>query len=242
VKESYTLGEPGKSVRLEVVTTYRRDEADEMRRTLATTPQQDLAREYLDYFAREFTEITPRGEPTSRDDRARNIVTVSESYEIRTFWKNGERELFGWQVEDHMPSSAASTRTAPLAVPHPVHVVHEITVRSPRRFKVTGRGETIAGGAFEFSSRLSVEGRVLRLTFDYRSRADAVMPQEIKAHQQSAEQVMDELSFVLADDLTESGADPGARPWGAIAVLGVVAAGAGAALVVARWRRRLRAA
>ena len=132
VKETYTLGAEGQPTRLDVVTTYRRDEADDMRRTLATTAQQDLAKDYLDYFAKQFTEIKALGLPSSGDDRARNVVTVSESYELATFWKNGAREVSGWQVRAHMPHSAASTRTTPLAVPHPVHVVHESSFARPR--------------------------------------------------------------------------------------------------------------
>ena len=238
VKETYTLASEGQPTRLDIVTTYRRDEADDMRRTLATTAQQDLAKDYLDDFAKQFAEIRALGAPTSKDDRTRNVITVAESYEVATFWKKGERELSGWHVRAHMPKPAASTRTTPLAVPYPVHVVQQLVVRAPRPFRLSGRRQSIAADAFAFASSLVVDGREMRLTFDYRSRADAVLPAQIKAHQQAIERVKDELTFVLTSDLRERGVEPREVPWVPIgAGLVLIAGGAAAALT---WRARGR--
>jgi hypothetical protein len=237
VKETYTLSVDGRRARLDVVTTYRRDEADEMRRTLATTAPQDLAKDYLDYFGKQFVEIAAAGRPASSDDRARNVVTVSESYDIAVFWKSGQRELTGWQVQAHMPRSVASTRTTPLAVPHPVHVRHEIVIRAARRFRVSPRHQRVGADAFLFTSDVSAVDRELRLVFDYRSRADAVLAAGIKAHQQAVERVADQLSFVLTSDLAEKGAERHDVPWLMLgALLGLAAAGV-AGLVLSRRHR-----
>ncbi len=238
VKEMYTLGDAGRPTRLDVTTTYRRGEADDMRRTLATTPQQDLAKEYLDYFAREFAEIRALGPPTSRDDRARNIVTVAESYELASFWKKGERELHGWQVRAQLPKSAASTRTTPLAVPYPVHVVHQLVVRARRPFRVGARHAAISDEAFEFSSDVAAKDGEMRVTYDYRSRTDSVPPEKIKLHQQAVERLKDELSFALASDLTEAGVGSPTIPWIPIGLAGVGLLGVGTVAAVRRVRRR----
>ena len=238
VKETYTLGDASQPTRLDVITTYRRGEADDMRRTLATTPQQDLAKEYLDYFAREFADIKALGPPTSRDDRARNVVTVAESYELAAFWKKGERELHGWQVRAQLPKSAASTRTTPLAVPYPAHVVHRLVVRARRSFRVRARHAAISDEAFEFSSDVAANDGEMRVTYDYRSRADSVPPEKIKAHQQAVERLKDELSFVLTSNLTEAGVGGAAIPWIPIGLAGVGLLVVGTVAAVLRVRRR----
>lgn len=237
VNETYTIGAERTPTRLDVLTTYRRGEADDMRRTLASTARSDLAKEYLDYYAREFSDIRPLGTPRSHDDREHNVVTVTESYEVKTFWKHGERELDAWQVRSSLPKTAASTRTSPLDVPHPVHVVHEVLLRAPRPFRLTGRKATIDAQAFAFSSSVAVEGTELRLSFAYRSRADSVGPEAIKAHQEAIGALKDELSLVLTSDLSEAGEGAGAVERIRIWLLGLLAGGALAAAARIGWRR-----
>jgi len=202
VKEVYTLGRPGAPTRFDVVSTFRRREADDMRRELATTAPHDLARKFLDDFARDDSDIKALSPPDVRDDRARNIVELSESYELPSFWKNGIRKLSGWEVREHLPKSVASARRTPLAVPYPVHVRHQVVVRAASPFRIGRRGSTITTDAFAFSSALSVAQTELRLSFDYRSLADSVPAEKLAAHQQAMERVKDALSFVLASDLT----------------------------------------
>jgi hypothetical protein len=147
--------------------------------------------------------------------------------------------LFGWQIRDVLPRSAASTRTAPLVVPHPVHVAQQIVVRASRAFRLAGHDVRIADPAFAFSSNLQVAGREMRLSFDYRSLADSVPAARLKAHQQAMERLRDELSFILASDL----ASPETRQWDEAVtwVVGTIFAlwlGGWIALRARMWRRR----
>jgi transglutaminase-like putative cysteine protease len=226
VSEAFTLGRGGSSARLDVVSTFRRGEADAMRADLASTSPQDLAKQYLEDYARDEAEIKALAPPAVRDDRARNILVVTESYELPTFWKNGKRELRGWEVEHHVPPRVAATRATPLSVPHPVHVRHEIVVRAPARLRLGRFGESLTGRAFSFTSALSTSGRECTLTFDYRTLADSVRPEHLKAHALDVERLDDALSFELLSDLTSP--DAPEEGWS-----GTVAIGSGTALAVA---------
>ncbi len=140
--------------------------------------------------------------PRVEDDRARNVLVVSESYEVPAFWKHGRRELQGWAVDDHLPRRVAATRPVPLAVPHPAHVRHEVVVRADAPFHVGPYGETVSGKAFAFTSTLARKRNEVTLTFDYRSLADAVGPEDMKSHTQEMARLEDQLSFLLLSDLT----------------------------------------
>ncbi|MGE5358772.1 MAG: DUF3857 domain-containing protein [Bacteroidales bacterium] len=236
VREMYTLGAAGAPTRLQVTTTYHGADADDMRHTLATTSPAELAKRYLDSFARENVDIRPLKRPTTRDDRDANLVTVTESYELATFWKRGERELYAWQIREYLPSRAASTRTTPLAVPHPVHVRHEIVVRASAPFRIDARKQAIADAAFAFSWEVGVAGDELRLAFDYRSLADSVPPAKLRAHQEAADRVRDAITFVVDEDLREPGARPGPlATWLPVGLAAVLLAGG---LLALRRRRR----
>jgi hypothetical protein len=237
--ETYTLGAPGRSSRLDVVTTYRRRAADAMRRTLASTSPENLAKDYLDDFARDDRDIKPLTPPTARDDRASNLLVVSESYELPTFWKSGRRELDGWEIGNHLPHAVPSSRTSPLDVPHPVHVLHRVVVRAPSRFHLGPYGDTITGDAFTFASKLDVAGRDMQLSFDYRSRADSVGPGQFAQHGKAMDRVRQALSFVLTNDLGSPDApESGWRSWPEALAGGALAA-ACAALAI-RWKRRMK--
>jgi hypothetical protein len=239
VVETFTIGRPGAPVRLDVVSTYRRSEADAIRRDLAATSPKDMARDYLEDLAKDDADIRALAAPAVADDRARNVLVVSESYEIPSFWKNGRRGLSGWLVEDHLPAATTTTRGTPLAVPHPVHVRHTIVVRSQDAFRLGPYGEPLDDDTFAFTSALTVSGPEMRLSFDYRSLADSVATGKLAAHRQAIERVRDALSFVIASDLTSP--DAPAEAWetgGAIAAGGTILAAAALVVIVATMRAR----
>jgi transglutaminase-like putative cysteine protease len=240
VRETFTLGPSGSPARLDIVSTYRRSEADSMRRRVAATPALELAKSFLDDYAREEPDIKAVASPGVKDDRARNVVVVTEAYEIPSFWKNHKRELRGWVVEDRLPKSVASSRLTPVEVPHPVHVRHEIIVRTDDRMHLGRYGQTIASRTFLFASALSSTSHEMRLQFDYRSLADSVAAGELKAHQQALARLEDELTFLVLPDFTSP--DAPVEGWGL--AWGLAAAGGGIAVAagLAAWARRKRRA
>jgi hypothetical protein len=240
VVETYTLGPFGAPVRLDLVSTYRRAEADAMRRDLATTSPKELAKSYLEDLAKDDAGIRSLTAPVVSDDRARNVLVVSESYEIPTFWKNDRRRLSGWHVEDHLPAATPSGRGTPLAIPYPVHVRHTLVMRAQHPFRLGRRGEAVDSDAFAFTSRLTAAGAEMRLSFDYRSLADSVLPAKLAAHQQAMERVKNALSFVITTELTSP--DAPAEGWTSPEVIvgggAVLTAAALLAIAAAIWRRR----
>ena len=202
VIETYTLGKEGAPVRLEVTTTYRRGEADDMRQQLATTSPEELAKSFLDFYARDHADIKAIGTPLTSDNRERNVVMLTEVYELSSFWKDGKHQFRGWQVREELPKAAASTRKAPLAMRHPVRVAHHIVVRAASPFQLGTFGEHISDHAFDFTSSMDVSETEMKLAYEYQSKADSVPADRIKGHQQAIDRVSNALTFVLASDLT----------------------------------------
>jgi hypothetical protein len=240
LEETFTVGQSGSPTRLDVVSTFRRGEADAARRDVASTSAEELAKSYLDDYMRDDAEIKALAAPVVRDDREKNVLVISESYELPAFWKNGRRELRGWEVADHLPTRVAATRATPLAIPHPVHVRHVVVVRAGRRLRLGRFDETVTGHAFVLEAAAQASGNELRLVFDYRSLSDAVLPEQMKTHAKDVERVEDALSFQLDADLTSP--DAPEDGWTGAPVVGSGAALAvGALLAIAlgiRARRR----
>jgi len=239
VQERFTIGAHGSPTRLDVTSTYRRGEADAIRHDVASTPAKELAKNLLDDYARDDAEIKALAAPAIQDDRQRNVVVITEAYELPSFWRNGRRDLRGWEVAAHLPRRVAATRPTPLAVPHPVHVRHEVVVHAPASFRIGRTSGTLTGRTFAFASSAAAPGHQLTLTFDYRSLGDTVLPEHMKAHAKDLADLEDALSFQLLSDLTSPDA-PEDRWTGAPAV-GVGGLAAAALLAVGagiRARRR----
>jgi hypothetical protein len=122
-------------------------------------------------------------------------------------------------------------------VPHPTHVAHRIVVRARAPFDVSGDRETIEDSAFLFDYDVATAGDELRLSFDYTSRADSVLPAALTAHQRAAERVKDALGFTLTPKMLREGPGTAAKllPLGLLVCLPV-------GWAVSVWVRRSRRA
>jgi hypothetical protein len=178
VDESYELRRDG-SARLAVKTRYRGREADEMRGSLATEARADVAKRYLDYYSHSDSDIRSAGDLRFDDDREDNVVTVTEGYDLPTFWKDGIRDVWAWSVSDELRRPSTLQRKTPFALTHPVYVEHTISVRPAPAFDRQGCGGSAGGPLFAYESTCRVIGDRLLLTRRYRSLRDHVEPSEI---------------------------------------------------------------
>lgn len=118
--------------------------ADHLRRSRATQGVEEFAKERLGLVRRRYGKAERVGQLQWRDDRARNICELAETFEIRDAWntdESGQRALF-----DVPPNILIETfylpeekpRRGPWDLPHPIEVRHEIRVRG-RSFRAGSR-------------------------------------------------------------------------------------------------------
>lgn len=81
VKETLTLeGKFGAT--LDVSTTYRGNEADNMRSYFQSSAKNDIQKQYLEYYAKTYPKINKIGSVQYKDDMENNIVEIIEKYKI----------------------------------------------------------------------------------------------------------------------------------------------------------------
>lgn len=211
VEEHYVegAGESGMGTALTVRTRFRGERANEMRRTFATSAQKDLEREYLNYYARTDPGIRMTAPLKVTDDPEHNELTLVESYAINAFWKGGQRDFDGSSVLSHVQRPHIARRTMPLAIEHPVNVLHRVRFEMNQPLSLSGSSrEKVDGPAthFEYEERLEQGGRVLVLDYRYRSLADAVEPGRLTEHLDALDQMHANLGFQVSR--TGGGGDP----------------------------------
>lgn len=198
VEEHYAEHGTAAPASLTVETRWHGESANDMRRTLSTTPLKDLERMYLNFYARTDPEVRTSAPLKVTDDPEHNVLTLVESYTIPSFWRNGTRDFHASSVSTLLKRPHISKRTMPLAIQHPVNVRHRVRFEMLQSLSIDGPEEGVVegpAGRFEYRYRLEDGGLRLLLDYHYRSLADAVEPSRLAEHLQALDKMDGSLGF-----------------------------------------------
>jgi transglutaminase-like putative cysteine protease len=187
-RETYTVEDGGPAAGLEVLSTYRDDDANGMRDTVAARPRAELAKAALNYYAEDEPSIRSAGEIGISDDRRDNVLTVRESYRIPDYVRDDRACFRASAFDSFLKAPATRLRSMPLAIPHPYARRHEVSLvwglaGSPPELV---ERET---AAFRFRRASMPTSGGVRVGFDLRSEADAVAPDAVATHLRDLETV-----------------------------------------------------
>lgn len=180
VAETFALAAWGSPTRLDVVTTYRDEEADEMRQSQARATRAELGRKYREFYAQDYgAGVRALELPQLADDREHNVVVVREAYEIPSLWQRGAHEFRAWCIDQKLVRPRVVDRSAPLSVAHPDNVRQTVTVRLPGPPELAPLHETVDSPAFSMDASWSVRGNEARLQYSYRSLRGSLSPKDV---------------------------------------------------------------
>ncbi|MFI0842654.1 DUF3857 domain-containing transglutaminase family protein [Mesorhizobium sp. IMUNJ 23232] len=128
---------PGAPLTLAVTTTYRDRDADTMRYRLASESISKLSDTYLEYYNRQYAGMTSDRPAISSDDRDRNVVIVTEAYQLPAAALDKEKLASAFELKadlgvENFPTPSAVGRTAPVYVGRSVYKRHRATVTNLR--------------------------------------------------------------------------------------------------------------
>ncbi|HEX8698296.1 MAG TPA: hypothetical protein VF815_05635, partial [Myxococcaceae bacterium] len=198
---------------LHVITTRTGDDANDMRRELATTSLADMSRHYLNFYVKQDPNIRLGSPLKVEDDVERNVLVIREHYLVGKFWgEQLRREFDAFSISDHVTEPSISRRTMPLAVQHPVHVRHLISVDLPEPFPSDATNSHVKGPAFRVDFGVDVRNTRLTLDYRYQSLASVVEPQQIDKHLEAIRGTNDQLGYWLKLGAAKA-ALPQQDPW-----------------------------
>ncbi len=176
--EHYAVEGDGAGMRLNITTEYTGASADQLRRSLDEERLEDRSRRYTEYYGKRFGVIEALQSPAVQDDRARNVISISEAYKLANPWQL-EGEIRGLDVEAEALSAVSalpdrSERKGPLYIARPGRYVQDVTVDAPKGWvaRFSGENERVKASAFEYDRtlELSANGARLRQQLDIRER------------------------------------------------------------------------
>ena len=207
VTSTFRLNDYTSPAFLTINTAYYGREADRMREFLARTDTKELAKDYLNFYSKYYPGVGEAGAVEINDQRERNLLEVTEHYQIRDFWTedktSGRREavFYAESLEQFLSAPQTRLRKMPLALPYPARREQTIFVHLPdKEWQATPLATNVECDAFIFNYRRTLTGSTVK--FDYACETKAA---ELAAgHVPGYLKKLDEMQGLLSDTLYRS--------------------------------------
>lgn len=213
VVETYDLrGGRDKPASFTVETTFREEDADKTRARLRTHTATSVSKDYLDYYRKTYPGVRMVKPMAVKDDRAANVLTLTESYEIDNPFEKDEGEwkfyFEAYLVSDRATKPEATERLTPLGRRFPMHVRHEIVATLPRPWNIKNEEVKISDPAFEYSSKLTHQNGKLRMVYDLRHVSDHVPAKRIAEYSRQIHRVYEDAFYTVFESDTRAAKPP----------------------------------
>jgi len=168
-------------------------EANSNRYFAASDSRETAAREYMNYYRTDYGEINPAQSPVFEDDRDKNRLLISESYEIVKPWKPDDSDP-GWfkfpvylrEIRDRLSGPAHPFRTTPFAFPHPRRISQtiEIHLTDPEEWEFEEEDHFVESSAFTLRRNVTfdLDAGILKVQANFESLSDHIMPTDLESH------------------------------------------------------------
>jgi len=247
IDQTYTTTAFDKPTALTVRSTYTGGDADDMRSTLATLSVEDLAHKRINRLASDQPKIKPNGVPVIHDDRLRNVIVITESYQVPDLWSDGHWTWYPRVLESHLDRPSTMIRSMPLAFDYPLDIRQNVTFNFPEEIQVEKSSTVTETPALRYEYVVDSNGKTVTIRQSLRAVRDAVPVKDVAEHLTKINEIWDNIGYRLAPDGARSlaGANvatssasviaPGTK-WGL--GLFIAAMFIGLALIVPRSRRQ----
>jgi hypothetical protein len=182
---------------LEVSTTYRNVDANDVRSWIAQQSLSEIGKSYLNYYARFDSDIEAEGLPQVSDDPATNTIIIIEKYKIPNFWKNKTRQFYAGRIDEDLGKPGVSKRSMPLAVSFPARVNQIIEAHLPEPFPIQKDSRIISSDAVRYEYQYSSTGNMIRLKYQLRTLSDHIPADKVARHLDTVDRIRGTLGYEI---------------------------------------------
>lgn len=204
LREVYTVSSYDSPAFLEVDTTYKGNDADDMRGWIAQHTLAELAKTWLNYYASIDPDVQAPSLPAIADDINANVIVTTEHYIIPNFWKKRAREFYAGRINEEFGKLSVSRRSMPLALSYPVRVSQIIVAHLPEAIEIDRKGSTIESDAIRYKYRYDFSGKTLTLSYELQTRKDYVAAEKVAEHLALVDRIRGTLGYELSMNKNDS--------------------------------------
>lgn len=175
--------------------------AEVLRQDLAGASRDDLSKQYLKYYATYYDGIRSTSPLEVSDDAERNVLTVTEHYEIPDFWPHSESE-HRKVASLHMPDTlsllvrpTSVERKSPIALSHPQQTRLVTVVELPEDWPIEKAQGVVEDAHFRFEYEIGGTATRQVFTQTYRTLADEVDPAAVATYAANVDRAREEVGY-----------------------------------------------
>ena len=199
---------------LRILTIYRGEMADYMRRRFAAEGLRTKEKSYVNYYAKIYPDIELAKPLEVDDDSVNNLFRVTEEYAIKSFWTSSddsdrlEGNFYPQVIDDFIQQPTTRIRTMPLKISHPLFVRQKTEVLLPDNWDIEPVSNRIEDEAMLFASNVAYRDRHLTLVYEFQTKKDHLQAMEVKEHIAKLKQIRNDLGYTIYIPKSESVAQP----------------------------------
>jgi transglutaminase-like putative cysteine protease len=201
VKEEYSMDEVGGYVELKVSTTYMGDEADDIRNYIRTRTSDEINKSNLNFYAKDYSEISLAKDFEFIDDTLNNVITTSEEYLVKNFWNlvdgNKSADIYAALLASYLKKPQTRIRTMPLSLAYPRDIRQTIKIYLPEEWNIEDSKIEIESDAFLYRRSRFYADNVITMRFEYSTKAGFVDAEQSADHISKIEEVLDDNGYTI---------------------------------------------
>ncbi len=197
-------------VALKVVSRYYGPDADSQRRYFSRNSMQQIEKNYLNYYAKNYPDITGAEALKFEDDSLENVFTTIEEYKIKHFWYYPEgsstltADVYPQPIRDNIGEPGTLVRKMPFALDFPVKVKHSVDVVLPEPWNVDDLETSVEGTGIKYQSAIMYKGDTVHVTYDYETTSEYIEAEKTSEYLENKEKVINDLYFQITYDEDET--------------------------------------
>ncbi|HEX8038766.1 MAG TPA: DUF3857 domain-containing protein [Chryseosolibacter sp.] len=210
VQEEYSMDKVGGYVSLEVKSEFYGDEADDMRNYFQTSTKQQIHKNYLNFYARDYSEIEMKKDVEFQDNQAENVITSTEEYLIKNFWTLDEdrrktASTYARVLSSYLSKPDTKLRTMPLAVSYPLQVTQTIKIRLPEEWTVDDTRNDVESDGFVYHSSTFYNNKTITLRYFYKTKTSFIESARAIDHINKIDEVLNDLTYTIYQEPADRG-------------------------------------
>ncbi len=231
VQETFNVHERKKPAELTVRTLTEGSDADALRQTFAGQRRDELQKNFLNYYAREYPKIKVSRPLEVFDHREPNTFETVEHYQIDGFWTlSDDKQTYQCDfspqtIRDLFDEPSTTLRSMPLAIDYPRHAILQTRVNLPSPWPLTNEVDHFQGIASKLDFKREIGTNSFEMEYEFQTLTNSVSPGDMPDYVKTLEQMKNALGYSLTwaneDVPTSSQTKKGGMNW-PILLLGVV--------------------
>lgn len=201
VHEDFKIPDMSGYAKLVVKTVYSGAFADDIREQFSRNSVFEMKKQYQDYYANYYEEITADS-LTYTDDDSTGKFTTKEYYSIEKLWeieKGVKKSYFSpYVINGILRKPKDINRTMPFYITYPAKYREEITISVPEDWEGRESLNDVKCPAFTLRTQYGYFYRKFKLKYEYESLKDHVMPDEAKDFFASYNKADDKIQYELS--------------------------------------------